>query len=290
MIGPMHVGQDVAHDDPRGSTRPTPAPPRRTPSPSATAPGRARRGRSYIQNEAGEHQDDRRVGAAPNFLSAMARIAMLGDDQEQVGEPHQQLVGPARRSSRRRRRPSVPTTVESDRDREADLQRDLAGVEDAGELVAAELVGAEPVLAAGRRRPSSRSWSFLGYGASQLGAEAQRRRGGSGRQTETTATLWRRKRRRKSCHCDRATRLRLRRARTRRRRIGLRADGADAPSRRRTSTGRADPARRRLMSAGSRVEHAVEHVGEQVEEDDEDRGRPRSRPRARGRRRSAARR
>ena len=73
-----------------------------------------------------------------------------GHDQEQVGDPHDHLVDPAAEvAGHRAQRPSR-RAVASSGDAEADRQRDLPGVEHLAEVVAAEVVGAQPVRA-GRR-------------------------------------------------------------------------------------------------------------------------------------------
>ena len=56
------------------------------------------------------------VSVPPNFLSAMARMAMLGHDQEQVGEAHEELVDPAAEEAGDGAA-MVPTTVEMTRPR-----------------------------------------------------------------------------------------------------------------------------------------------------------------------------
>ena len=62
---------------------------------------------------------------APNFCSATARIAMLGHDEEQVGDAHEHLVDPLAEVAGDRADDRADDGRE-DRDREADLQRDLA--------------------------------------------------------------------------------------------------------------------------------------------------------------------
>ena len=121
----------------------------------------------------------------------------------------QQPVDRRCRRSRRPRRRSRPTKVENDRDREADRQRDLAGVQQLAELVAAELVGAEPVLRPTGRAPRRRvrcrsSWRVR---REPRWRRSRRCTGSPGRRARPTASRWRKKRRQKSCHCVRATGL-----------------------------------------------------------------------------------
>ncbi len=99
-------------------------------------------------------------------MSATASSANCGNDEEQVGDGAQQLVDDAAEVAGRRADEHAEQ-VENSGDREADPQRDLPGVEQHGELVATELVGAEPVLE--RRRvaaPTSGDVDLVGeYGA-----------------------------------------------------------------------------------------------------------------------------
>ena len=172
MIGPDDVGQDVAPDDaaarrPRGPgrldelllaqrqhLRRAPRAPctSRTPRPT----------RAMMTH-----------GVPPNFLMAMARMTSCGTIRNRSVNrirnwschlPKNPAIGAGGGAEDRRQ----------EADGQADGQRDLPGVEDLGQLVAAEVVGAHEVLR--RRRlvdASSRFWSFLGYGAIQRGAEAQ---------------------------------------------------------------------------------------------------------------------
>ena len=169
------VRQDVAHDDPRRRRA------RRARGLDELlllerrAPGRGRRARSYIQNRQAQHQDDDGVGLARATSARRRGSRCSGTTRNRSVSRISTWSAPAPEVAGDRTDRSVPSDRRDDRDREADLQRDLAGVEDPAQLVAAELVGAEPVRAVGRRPGrASRSWWFVVERArSQLAAEAQ---------------------------------------------------------------------------------------------------------------------
>ena len=144
------------------------------------------------------------VGAARSCLIATARIARSGTIEEQVGEPHQDLVGPAAEVAGDRADDHADDRRE-ERHREADLQRDLPGVQDLGELVRPSVVGAEPVLRARAARLDEQVLLVLRVRREPAAHRSTRRSGRPARRATTTASLCRKNRRRNSCQFERAT-------------------------------------------------------------------------------------
>ena len=82
-----------------------------------------------------------------------------GERQEDVGDPHQHLIDPAAEIAR------AGADQEADAgddhgDQHDDVERRARAVDDAREDVAAEIVGAEPMLGRWRRKPYRMSWTI----------------------------------------------------------------------------------------------------------------------------------
>ena len=142
-------------------------PPRRTPSPSATAPAPRTTRAMYVQpSAASTRMID--VRAVPEVLDARPRAARGrgGSRKRSVTRSAAGRSQPPKyagdRADRRRRRPSRAT-----RRRGRSSSEICPAYMISAELVAAEVVGAEPVLRrSGPRSPSSRFCAFCVYGAS----------------------------------------------------------------------------------------------------------------------------
>ncbi len=146
----------------------------------------------------GQDERDHRWRAA-ELLDGDGQDHECGHDQEQVGQAHQDLVLPLAEVAGDGTGGGADDRRQ-DADRQADAQRDLAGVEDLGQLVAAEVVGAHEVVAttATGRWPggSGRSWDRArSSGRRSRGRTAARARpatgwpcGGAGSAAGTAAT------------------------------------------------------------------------------------------------------
>ena len=279
------VRDDVPDDDPRTATRPT-ARAASTNSFSfsdSTCPRTTRA--TYIQKRHGEHEDDRDVGLPEVLERDREDRDRRARSRNRSVKRMSSLVGRPARSTRRPHRPRCPTTVEMTATAKPILQRDLPGVEQPAELVAAELVGAEPVRAV--RAPPGR-----GAGPGRCSCTARRssapkhridqhdaarrsrpsRPGGGGTGGGTAATAIARPARRGSPLSNSPSA------------DGMSPLGPDAGRRHLVPAGRGARSPSSVVGRHDepdpRVEHAVEHVGEQVEQDDEDRGDDRSTRRA----------